>query len=186
MIPVLFTSDNSLYKQDSRFDCWDAQRNALTWQGQEPAIYHPPCRLFSRMKAFSTAGKCEKFLGYWAIMSARKFGGIVEHPKGSDLWKEMGVNLSGKVDEHGGFLISVDLNWFGFPARKSTYLYIVGCSRLNLPLHPYSLDALTGVVSTSKKTNRKFYIKKNLRSQTPAAMIDWFAKIIEQIKIQKK
>lgn len=179
-IPVLFTSENTLYKYDSAFDCYGVDRNALTWSGSKPAIYHPPCRLFSKMKAFSSAGKCEKLFGYWSIMSVRKFGGIVEHPKSSDLWKEMECDLTGNVDKYGGFLISVNLNWFGFPAKKETLIYIVGCSRSDLPVCPYTLDAPLYMIGTQRK-NGKPELNKNLRSQTPFLMIDWFKEIIKGI-----
>lgn len=182
MIPVLFTSKNSLYLEDPRFDCYGEDRDAMTWTGTVPAIYHPPCRLFSVLKGLSNAGKCEKFYGYYSIMSARRFGGIVEHPNGSTLFKEMGCDLSGKVDQYGGFLRKVNLSWFGFPAEKQTLIYIKGCRPAKLPAHPISFNAVEYVVATSKRKKQRSELQKKMRSQTPQLMIDWFHEIIKQIE----
>lgn len=161
-IPVLFTAENSLYLNDDRFDCFGIKRDAMTWTGAEPAIYHPPCRLFSKLRAFSNAGKCEKLYGYYSIMSARKLGGVVEHPVGSTLFKEMGCDMSGKKDIYGGYLRKVNLSWFGFPAKKETLLYIVGCPENMLPAHPISFDAVFYEIRLGRKRKgaRKKYVQE--------------------------
>jgi hypothetical protein len=181
MIPVLFTAKNSLYLKDDRFDCFGQDRDAMTWKGNTPAIYHPPCRLFSKMRAFSTAGKCEKFYGYYSIMSAREFGGIVEQPKASSLYKEMGCDLSGSVDQFGGFIRSVNLSWFGYPAQKETLIYVVGVLPGDLPAHPLCFNAIQYMIGCQRRNNKPD-VPMKMRAQTPQPMIDWFHEIIKQIE----
>lgn len=188
-IPVLFTQKGSNYLADDRFDCWDVKRNALNYSGKAPVIAHPPCRLFGRLKGLTTAPQWEKQLGYYAIGTVRKNGGIVENPAHSDLFKITGCNLDGGCDEFGGFLIDVQLNWFGFPVRKRTWLYVCGCSRSDVPGHPLNFDMITHTVgrnSKSKTNLMKKQLEKNYRAKTPIKMIDWFAEIMVVIQEQKR
>lgn len=179
MIKVLFTKTKSNYHKAGGFDCYDIKRGALSSGVSEPAIYHPPCRLFSRLRSFSNAGKCEKFLAYWAIMSCRQFGGVVEHPLASTLFKEMGCRLDGSMDEWGGFLIRVNLSDFGFQARKPTLLYIVGCGKGEVPPVPIRFDLITRSVSSSKRKGGGLRpIKDSERSDTPFEMITWLRELI--------
>lgn len=179
-IPVLFTSENSLYNNYEIFDCYDEKRNALTCTQRKPAIYHPPCRLFSKLKGMSTAPKAEKKLAYYSLSKVRQFGGILEHPKGSDLFKFGNFDLSGKIDKYGGFLREVNLNWFGFPAQKKTILYFVGISPKELPPFPISFEPVQYCISTPK-TKGHICIPKKLRSQTPDLMIQYFIEVISII-----
>lgn len=56
----------------------------------------------------------------------RMFGGVVEHPVTSDLWKESRCIGYGMRDVHGGVLFPVMQGWFGHRAPKETALYLVG------------------------------------------------------------
>ncbi len=181
MIPVLFTQENSNYDNYTIFDCYDLKRNALSYSGRVPIIAHPPCRLFSRLRAFSTAPLSEKKLAFFALSKVRQFGGILEHPRSSTLWINGNCNLDGSVDSYGGFLRSVDLSWFGFPAQKKTMLYFCGIVPGQLPPFPISLDAVTHVISSTSRSNKK-EISKNMRSATPLPMIEYFIEVINIIK----
>lgn len=117
-IPVLFVQKNSNYYNFDFFDCYDEKRNAFNYYGRQPGIYHPPCRLFSKLKSFSTAHISEKKCAFFSLDRVRMFGGILEHPRQSTLFKQGDFNLDGSVDKYGGFLRSVNLSWFGYPAEK--------------------------------------------------------------------
>lgn len=131
-IPVLFAQRNSTYKAIG-CDVYDGKRNALNFSGGVPAIYHPPCRLWSRLRKFSNAPPFEKFYAIWAVHMCRMYGGIVEHPMGSSLWPYMRLPRPGERDRW-GFTVSINQYDYGHPARKSTYLYICG--------HPDQVAAL--------------------------------------------
>ena len=108
-----------------------------------PAAFHPPCRLFSKMRGLSTAPASERSLAYFAVTHVQCFGGVVEHPCFSKLWSDMSLPAPGIIpDLHGGFTLSVNLHWFGFPARKHTWLYIVGCKPSDVPAYPLNFDAV--------------------------------------------
>lgn len=180
MIPVLFTQKNSNYNEIQIFDCYDEKRNALSFNDRVPLIAHPPCRKFSRLRGLSTAPLSEKKLAFFALAKVRQFGGILEHPRSSTLWKDGNFNLDGTIDSYGGFLRSVDLSWFGFPARKKTMLYFCGITPVQLPSFPISLNAITHVVSSSYKSDKK-EIPRNMRSTTPFPMIEFFIEVMNII-----
>lgn len=180
MIPVLFTHENSNYNKIKIFDCYDINRDALSFNDRIPLIAHPPCRLFSRLRKFSTAPLSEKKLAFFALAKVRQFGGILEHPRSSTLWKNGNFNLNGSVDSYGGFLRSVDLSWFGFPARKKTMLYFCGITPGQLPSFPMSFNAITHVISSSGNSGKK-ELSKNMRSSTPFPMIEFFIEVMNII-----
>ena len=133
----------------------------------------------------STAPLSEKKLAFFALSKVRQFGGILEHPRSSTLWFNGNFNLDGSVDSYGGFLRSVDLSWFGFPARKKTMLYFCGIAPGQLPPFPISLNAITHVVSSSYKSEKK-EIPKNMRSATPLPMIEFFIEVLNIINENQK
>lgn len=181
-IPVLFTLPGSHYKTYSFADCYDAERNALTFSGHTAIIAHPPCRLWGRLSHLSTAPQVERLLALWAIQKVRTNGGILEHPAGSRLFSKMLIPLDGSPDQTGGFLISINQHWFGFKAQKRTYLYIVGCSRSQLPPLPLSFDAITHSVSSSRNY---LELDKKQNSVTVPQLCEWLfeiQRIIEQNK----
>jgi hypothetical protein len=185
MIPVLFTDKKSNYKNFPIFDCFDIDRNALTYSGKHSVIAHPPCRLFSRLRKFSTAPSREKLLAYFALCTVISNGGILEHPAHSTLWKECNLPLPGAKQNHLGFSISIDLHWFGYPARKKTWLFISGIEYSELPILPLSFDVVSHCISTKSKTSSLKSIPKHSRSTTPLHLIGYFKQIIDLIE-QKK
>lgn len=184
-IPVLFTQKKSLYNNFEIFDCYDEKRNAFNFSGRCPVIAHPPCRLFSRLRKFSKADVSEKKCAFFALSQVRMFGGILEHPRSSTLWQDGNFDLSGNLDQYGGFLRSVNLSWFGFPAEKKTMLYFVGISPSVLPPFPLDLSAPHLSVGTSK-CKRLPEIKKSSRSETPDQMIKYFIQVMEIINKSAK
>jgi len=181
MVSVLFVRKNSIYKQLS-VDCWDIDRNALLWPGGNPAIFHPPCRLWSRLKGLSRADESEKMLATWSVDQVRTWGGVLEHPKSSALWQYAGLPLGNSVDKYGGFTLSVDLHWFGFPARKPTLLYIVGLSPASIPAYPISFNAIERVIygPTGRPGGKE--LSKAMRDKTPPLMATWLINLCHQLQ----
>lgn len=174
---VLFVDRNSNYKNYPGTDCYDEVRNALNHNGKEAVICHPPCRLFSKLKGLSKAPLKEKQLAYYALNKVRSNGGILEHPKGSDLFKNGNFDLSGKVDKYGGFLRSVDLTWFGFNCKKQTIIYFVGLSPKQLPAFPILQPGASSLIE-------KLHSLK--RSETPVKMIEYFEEVYRIIEENKR
>lgn len=178
LVPVLFVHSRSNYKKIPGFDCYDEKRNALNYTGREPVIAHPPCRLWSRLRSFSNAPASEKNFAVWSIELVRKFGGIVEHPYDSQLWKHIDCPGVGKFDKFGGTSFVFDQFDFGYYTRKRTRLYIVGLNSLSeLPRSNIRFEPVA----------RKFdNLSPKQRSETTPALCMWFLEIIKKINENKK
>lgn len=93
IIPVLFARKDSVYKTLPGTDVYDVERDALTWLGGSALIAHPPCRAWGQLKYFAKPRPNEKELAVWAIENIRRWGGVLEHPYRSDLWKSLNLPL---------------------------------------------------------------------------------------------
>jgi hypothetical protein len=145
-IAALFVRSDSVYKSLG-LDCWDAARDARSYTGPGAVIAHPPCRTWGVMRNWPGAKDRpeEKALGPLAVDFVRRYGGVLEHPFQSSLWRHCTLPHPGGVrDVWGGFTLLVDQGWWGHPAPKPTYLYVVGCSPDDVPEMPVQLHRAQG------------------------------------------
>ncbi|WP_101050027.1 hypothetical protein [Macromonas nakdongensis] len=131
-VPVLFTRKTSPYLALG-CDCYDADRDALTWPGGRPLIAHPPCRSWGQLSHMAKPRPGERELATWAIAQVRLFGGALEHPINSRLWNESGCLSWGVRDQYGGVLVPLYQSAFGHRAPKATALYLVGTPVPEIP-----------------------------------------------------
>lgn len=158
-VSVLFARADSCYF-DLVDDVWDAQRDARGYNGSNSVVCHPPCRGWGRLRHWAKPRPDEKALALFAVEQVRRCGGVLEHPWGSTLWHAARLPHPGKVDAWGGWTLLVDQGWWGHPAPKPTYLYIVGCSRENVGELPVQLHRAEG---------RTLKLSPADRERTPAA-----------------
>ena len=125
MITILCAHPNSHYHKIANLDIYDKSRDAWTFNGLNPVIAHPPCAQWSRLKFFAHSNHSEKELAIRCYEKVLQNGGALEHPMGSSLWKYLGLQKK---------VISVDQHWFGFPARKQTYIWFNKCKAVSSPL----------------------------------------------------
>lgn len=185
-IPVLFTQSDSNYNNYKCFDCYDFERNALTYSGSSAIICHPPCRSWGRLRGLAHRVPVEHWLAVWSVFKIRKLGGCLEHPAGSTLWKFLKLpQPGGQPDEFGGFSISINQHWFGFSAEKNTWVYICGCDICDLPPVELNFSAVTHVIGNSKSYSPKKELAKNKRALTPIAFCFFLAHIILIINEKK-
>jgi len=109
-VPVLFARRDSIYKT---LDCdvYDRERDARTWPGGAPAIFHPPCAHWGQLYRFATQDTRD--LAPWAVERVRQFGGVLEHPAHSRLWAACQLPAPGERDHFGGFTLELPQLWFG-------------------------------------------------------------------------
>ena len=179
MISVLFVEKNSVYKK-LPVDCWDADRDARNFAGDDPVICHPPCRLWSKMHRFSTAPSAEKELAIFAANLVRRNGGILEHPAASGLWKVPGITA-------GAFLLSVNQHWWGHPCEKKTILLISGITMKDVPPVPLNFSCPPKVIAPSKNqvaTGR--HLPKSQRNKTPEAFARWLIDLARLIEVSRQ
>ena len=179
-VSVLFVRKDSIYKELG-VDCWDAERDALKWPGGNPVIAHPPCRAWGQLRQFAKPRPGEKELAIWSIEQIRKWGGVLEHPRGSTLWPHLNLPVGNNTDEYGGYTISVDQFWWGHKARKRTLLYVCGIERKHLPDIPLRFDAITHYCGFPKswKGKSRYGMKEITKSEREATPIDFAKWLIE-------
>lgn len=171
-ISVLFTQTKSIYNQLGT-DNWDIKRDAKNWPGGNAIIAHPPCRAWGNYSNKAKPIPGERELAIWAIEQIRKWGGILEHPRTSRLWKEMKLPRPGEQpDQYEGFSISIDQYWFGHRGKKNTWLYIKGTTLQKLPIIPLKLGRATYKVEDMGKKER---------AATPRRLAEWLIKTAEII-----
>lgn len=182
---VYFTRKKSIYLSLG-CDCWDIERDARLTTSREPAIYHPPCRMWGKLAKLAKGSFEEKKLAIWAMVRVQFYGGVLEHPSGSRLFIDHLIAPGKGYDEYGGFSIAIDLHQFGYPALKKTYLYIKGCSMSDLPSLPLNFDAITHNVCNSRSRNGLKEISKSIRESTPENLAKWLIEVINIIKLNNK
>jgi len=155
LVAVLFVRADSIYKTLPSLDCYDAERDARKWPGGCAIIAHPPCRSWGHLKAFAKPLPGEHDLAPWAIAQVRRWGGVVEHPKGSTLFKHCACPPpGGQMDLWGGWVLSVDQFHWGHLARKRTWLYICGAQMYDLPPVPHREGKPTHCISSLSRRVR--------------------------------
>lgn len=166
MITVLFARADSVYKT-LECDVWDAERNALNWQGGAPVVAHPPCRAWGALRHFARPQPGERELAIWAVDQVRRFGGVLEHPAHSTLWPTVGLPQPGERDAFGGWTLPIVQSWWGHKAEKATFLYIVGCEPADLPDIPLILGDASHVIAQGRTLPDGSRLKKGMRGWRP-------------------
>lgn len=194
-VAVLFARADSHYKamgdmfaSPPAVDVWDAQRDALRWPGGCPVVAHPPCRGWGGLRHMATRVRAgEKELGLWAVEQVRKWGGVLEHPKGSTLWKAAGMPAIEERDEYGGWTLEIHQHWWGHKAEKATWLYIVGCEPDDIPPIRLRTTRPTHVVSTGHGLREgdpgfRSRVTDAEREHTPPALAQWLVELAAKCK----
>lgn len=184
-ISVLFARADSVYKTMG-LDVWDIERNALLWTGGNAGIFHPPCRAWGKLAHLAKPRQGERELAFWAVDQVRTYGGVLEHPASSKLWKEKPLPPVGKRDAWGGFTIKVSQFLWGHKAEKSTFLYICGCEPENVPAIPDRVGNPTHMVSGDVRKSGKPGLSQANRERTPPKFAEWLVSLAGIINSKKE
>ena len=117
---------------------WTRRRDARNYPGGFPIVAAPPCAQWCRLAGLANYNAEEKDMAILAVQQVRRWGGVLEHPKYSKLWRHCNLPVGRTdADEFGGWTLETDQHRFGHAAEKATWLYIVGASpSAVLPLLP--------------------------------------------------
>ena len=195
MVPVLFARRDSIYKTFRLCDVWDEDRDARNYRGNCPVIAHPPCRGWGRLRALANPLPHEKDLALFAVEAVRRCGGVLEHPAGSTLWDAADLPRPGALDDFGGYTLPIDQYDFGHRAKKSTWLYIVGLPKSDLPDIPIVLGKATHIIGSPGRRldGTRLYkgdlgwrpeVTKKEREATPLAFALWLIFVAIQIGLR--
>lgn len=171
-VAVLFARKDSIYKTLPGCDVFDLERDARNYRGPFPVVAHPPCRSWCRLRAFAKPRHDERDLAIFAVDQVRKYGGVLEHPLGSELWRFCRLPRPGHgSDSYGGFSIGINQNWFGHRAEKKTLLYIKGVFPSFLPPVPFCLDYAETTVER---------LSHSARELTPPLFAQWLVDLAKR------
>jgi hypothetical protein len=148
-VAALYVDPQGPYSYMGIVDLWDESRDARLYNGPDPVVAHPPCNRWGKMapinlKRWGTPigedGGCfEK-----ALLSVRKWGGVLEHPQGSIAWKTFSLEkpqgLSWTRVSPTEWVGEVWQSDYGHLATKKTWLLYVG----NKQPDPYKIDRRKG------------------------------------------
>ena len=159
-------------------DCWGEERDATTYAGPWPVVAHPPCGHWGRYHH-----RChdDGHTGPIAVDQVRRFGGVLEHPRDSKLWRACRMPLPGWLpDAWGGYTVEVFQHDWGHRALKPTWLYIVGVPPERLPPFPPRLpDPPTNTVLRTGRVVRgqAELMAKSQRHLSPPAFAAWLVEV---------
>lgn len=138
MIAALFVESSGVYAGLPGVDVWDLARDARLYAGPYPVVAHPPCERWGRYWSGGPSAKIRRQLGddggcfSSALRSVRLWGGVLEHPEASHAWAWYGLRKPPRcggwiqADDFGGWTCCIEQGQYGHPARKATWLYLIG------------------------------------------------------------
>lgn len=179
-VAVLFARADSHYKSIDGCDVYDMERDARTFDGPFPVVAHPPCRAWGRLRSFAKPRADERNLARLAVALVREFGGVLEHPAGSTLWKAQNLPRPGERDAFGGWTLAAPQKWWGHRAEKNTWFYIVGVEPHEIPDVPLVLGEAThtvGLFSGRDRSKCRPEIGKAEREHTPPHLATWLVEL---------
>lgn len=185
-VAALYVSKRSVYKNMDGVDAYDCQRDARDYYGPHPVVAHPPCALWGRLSHMATPRiEVARYLAYHAVEVVLAFGGAIEHPAHSQLFKAAGLPEAGCTSNL-GCTIAVKHTWFDGPLDKPTWLFAANLWPDELPDVPYSLREPTHLVDTSRRSGRtKKLASKSMRNATPLAMARWLVEAARRSGLQR-
>lgn len=124
VVAALFVDALGPYTGMPDVDCWTEQRNAHLYNGPHPVVAHPACGPWGRL--YKNCSKQNPEDAIHALSVVREYGGVLEHPANSKLWKRFGLPAPGSAgDSFGGHTVALNQVSYGHTALKPTWLYVV-------------------------------------------------------------
>lgn len=137
-VAALYVQSGGTYFNLDGVDPWDINRDARLYAGPYPVVAHPPCQLWGAMASVNYArwggehnrpgndGGCFES----ALLSVRKFGGVLEHPAKTRAWGRYGLTKPSRFGwtecDGGGWVCEVWQSAYGHRANKATWLFFSG------------------------------------------------------------
>ena len=130
MIAALYIDETGPYAGRPGVDAWTIDRDARLYDGPHPVVAHPPCTGYGQLRASVAPDPERDSCAPRAVEQVRRWGGVLEHPRGSQLWPLLGLPRPGEPpDEHGGYTLACRQCDWGHACTKPTWIYVVGVPR---------------------------------------------------------
>ncbi len=167
------------YAHMTGVDAWGLPRDARDYVGPHPVIAHPPCGWWGNFAWNCQQPESWRECGPRAVEQVQKWGGVLEHPAYSRLFKHCNLPRPGDPPFFRRWTLQVDQCWFGHKARKRTWLYIVGVDPRDVVIpEEWKARKATHAMGTSLAKGRTLpCLPKSQRHLTPPAFAEWLAGI---------
>jgi hypothetical protein len=182
MVAALYVDPRGPYPRMPNVDCWDETRDAKRYAGPHPVVAHPPCGPWSRLSFLCRHQDPD--CGPRAVDQVRRFGGVLEHPQNSQLWRHCKLPWPGELpDEFGGQTFEVRQVAWGHCCEKPTWIYVV-----DVPAAVVASGIRTGGNAAHRVTNgprgdqtlRR--ASANQAKLTPPAFAEWLVSLARAVQ----
>lgn len=176
MIAALYVETGGVYFGRPEVDPWDLARDAKLYGGPHPVVAHPPCGPWSRLRFMCT--KQDPTCGPRAVEQVRTFGGVLEHPAESRLFRECKMPFPGELPDAwgGGSFLVRQVAW-GNACEKPTWLYVVGVPAATVVRGFRSGGVATHRVMSGPRGSQLPTAHRKKRSATPPLFADFLIAI---------
>lgn len=177
-VAALYIDPLGPYPKLPGVDCWDEDRDARLYDGPHPVVAHPPCGPYSRLRWFCKHQPAD--CAPRAVEQVRRWGGVLEHPEASTLWRLCNLPLPGGLpDEFGGWSVELDQVSYGHRARKRTWLYIVGVRPSDVVVRRGGTP--THCVNSRNRNTRLLELSAEGRRRTPVPFAEFLVEIARSV-----
>lgn len=160
--------------------CWDEARDAKTYAGPWPVVAHPPCGPWGRLRFLCKFQDAS--CGPRAVEHVRAWGGVLEHPADSALWRHCRMPRPGELpDEFGGRTYRVDQCAWGHSCRKPTWLYVVGVEPRQVLAGLRTGGTPTHRVTSGPRGPVLPSAHAAMRRRTPIAFAEWLISLASSV-----
>lgn len=112
VIAALWVDEKGPYVNMPGVEAWTERVDATRYAGPWPIVAHPTCGPWGKL---AWRSRQDKSHGELAMYLVQQFGGVVEQPLGSCLFRQLG--------KPGALTERVNQGDYGFPGLKPTILY---------------------------------------------------------------
>ncbi len=176
-VAALYIDSRGPYPAMPDVDCWDAERDARKYAGPHPVVAHPPCGPWGQLAHLCT--KQDPALAPLAVEQVRRWGGVLEHPSHSRLWRALELPRPGELPIGNLWSLEVEQVRWGHPARKRTWLLFCRVPRsapgeLPPPREPTHWCSALGKDRWKAAQGRGIKVASaQIRRRTPPAFARW-------------
>lgn len=163
---------------------FDESRDARTYTGPLPVVAHPPCGPWGPLRFLCT--KQDKSTGPHAVAMVRAFGGVLEHPAQSTLFRACALPWPGELpDAWGGRSYEVRQVAWGHACEKPTWLYVVGIDARQVTAGIRTGGRATHRVTSGPRGPQLPCAHAALRRRTPEAFARWLIELAASARLTR-
>ena len=197
-VAALYIDPRGPYPKIPGVDCWDEERDARNYEGDDPIVAHPPCQLWGPFALVNyrrwggehnlpgNDGGCFAH----AIHAVRTLGGVLEHPAQSKAWDAFklmkpSTKIIGWQSAWDGWVCEVWQSAYGHKARKRTWLFYCGDTPpedANWAREPGTHQC--GFHDQRGKERNKPTVGKREASATPPAFAEYLVRLARSSRVR--